>query len=211
LSVYRVQEPALPRTATRRRILDAAYELCYREGFARVGVDAVAAAAGVTKRTLYDHFASKDDLLAAVLDQQHDLALRRIGAWLGPQAADGPAVARRLFEALAAWAARPRWQGSGFSRAAIELAALPGHPARAAARRHKAAVEAALAERLAAAGTPEPAARARELMLLLEGAMALLLIHGERGYAAAAAEAAARLLRTADEPARRRRGRAAPR
>ena len=53
--------------ATRRQILDTAYDLFYRKGFGRVGVDEVAAAAGFTKRTLYRHFRSKDDLLGAVL------------------------------------------------------------------------------------------------------------------------------------------------
>jgi AcrR family transcriptional regulator len=52
---------------TRRLILENAYQLFYRHGFARVAVDAIAARAGVTKRTLYYHFRSKDDLLAAVL------------------------------------------------------------------------------------------------------------------------------------------------
>ena len=49
-------------TDTRERILQAAYELFYAKGFARVGVDAVAEKAGLTKRTLYYHFKSKDDL-----------------------------------------------------------------------------------------------------------------------------------------------------
>src|SRR5271154_186782 len=67
--------------ATRHRILEAAYELFYRKGFVRVGVDAVAAAACVTKRTLYYHFRSKDALLEAVLAFHHELALARIGRW----------------------------------------------------------------------------------------------------------------------------------
>lgn len=49
--------------ATRRRILDAAYELFYRMGFGRVGVDEVAAFAAVTKRTLYYHFRSRTSCL----------------------------------------------------------------------------------------------------------------------------------------------------
>ena len=64
--------------ATRRRILDAAYELFYRKGFGRVGIDEIAASAGITKRTLYYHFPSKDDLLASVLDLHSELALARI-------------------------------------------------------------------------------------------------------------------------------------
>jgi AcrR family transcriptional regulator len=59
----------MPRSAerTRRQILDAAYELFYRKGFSRVGVDEVAAFAGLTKRTFYYHFTSKDELLGSVL------------------------------------------------------------------------------------------------------------------------------------------------
>jgi hypothetical protein len=76
----------------------------------------------------------------------------------------------------------------------MELADLPGHPARVLARRHKRIVEAHLAETLEKAGVASPAQRAREIFLLSEGAMALILIHGDRGYAKAAADAAKRLI-----------------
>jgi len=72
---------------------------------------------------------------------------------------------------------------------------MPGHPARAIARKAKATVEIWLTERLGAARVALPAKRARELMLLVEGAMTLMLIHGDRSYADAAAEAARRLVR----------------
>ena len=67
-----------PASTTRRRILDAAYEQFYRKGFTRVSVDEVAAQAKVTKRTLYYHFKSKDDLLASVLDLHHEMAIARV-------------------------------------------------------------------------------------------------------------------------------------
>jgi AcrR family transcriptional regulator len=69
------------RLATHQRILDAAYTLFYRNGFARVNVDEIAQAANVTKRTLYDHFRSKDELLAEVLQRQNALALQKIEKW----------------------------------------------------------------------------------------------------------------------------------
>ena len=76
----------MPRPAdrTRRRILDAAYDLFYRKGFGRVGVDEIAAVAGVTKRTLYYHFESKDELLASVLALHSELALARIRKYEEP-------------------------------------------------------------------------------------------------------------------------------
>jgi AcrR family transcriptional regulator len=179
---------------TRRRILDAAYELFYQKGFVRVGVDLVAAEAGVTKRTLYYHFASKDALLAAMLAVQHEAALARIRGWGGklPRAV-GPML-DRLFGDLADWAAKPRWQGAGFTRLVMELADLPGHPARAMARRHKAAIENWLAGELARRGLKHAAERARQIALLLEGSMALILIHGDRAYAETAARAAKKLV-----------------
>src|SRR5262245_51986339 len=46
------------------------------------------------------------------------------------------AMINGLFSELAVWADKPRWAGSGFTRLVIELADLPGHPARLIARRH---------------------------------------------------------------------------
>lgn len=66
---------------TRQKIIDAAYTLFYQTGFMRTGVDAVAHAAGITKRTLYQHFGCKDELIGAVLGHQHQMALERIRQW----------------------------------------------------------------------------------------------------------------------------------
>jgi AcrR family transcriptional regulator len=187
----------MPRSAdaTRQRILDAAYAQFYRKGFARVGVDEVAEAAKVTKRTLYYHFDSKDELLAAVLDAQHVLAMNTFRSWADRLEGDADEVVTRLFAELSKWSAKPRFSGSGFTRLAMELADLPGHPARAAAKRHKGLIEAQLAQMLAKSKVGKPAETAREIVLLLEGATNLILIHGDRGYAEAATRAAKALLR----------------
>jgi AcrR family transcriptional regulator len=187
----------MPRSSerTRRRILDAAYVLFRRRGYSRVSMDDIAAATKVTKRTLYYHFDSKDQLLAAVLQAQHELAFAAFRTF-GDQLSGSPdEIVASLFRELAVWSDKPRWAGSGFTRLVIELADLPGHPARVIARRHKALLEAHLADLLSRAGVAEPRARAREIWLLSEGAISLILVHGDRGYAAAAAEAAKRLMR----------------
>ena len=189
---------------TRRRILDAAYELFYRMGFSRVGVDEVAAFARVTKRTLYYHFTSKDELLAAVLALHHELALARVRKHADRYSGGAEEMLTTLFAELARWSAKPGWTGTGFTRLAMELADLPGHPARAVAKRHKAALEAWWTDLLDNAGVPSPGERAREVALLIEGATALVLIHGDRSYAEAAATAAKRLVGEA-VPARSRR------
>jgi len=185
----------LRKDKTRARIVDAAYETFWRSGFGRTSLDAIAQRAAVTKRTLYAHFRSKDDLLAEVLQHYAELARARmeeIGAGLP---ADRDGLTDALFRGLADWHSRqPRWAGSGFTRLAAELADMPGHPARAIAAGHKAWVETWYAQRLVAAGVRQPKRRAREMMLLIEGSMALALIHKDRAYFAAAATAAKRLL-----------------
>ena len=183
------------REETRNRIINAAYESFWRSGFTRTSVDRIAEGAGLTKRTLYSHFRSKDDLLAAVLARYSELAmerLQRIGECL-PANRDG--LIESFFDQLAGWASRtPRWSGSGFTRLVVELGDLPGHPARALAKRAKMTTEAWLAERLSQARVSRPRERACEVMLLMEGAMALMLIHGDRRYIDAAARAARRLV-----------------
>ena len=68
----------MPRSSdpTRKRILEGAYRLFRRQGYSRVTMDGIAATAGLTKRSLYQHFESKDQLLADVLEAQDDLALQ---------------------------------------------------------------------------------------------------------------------------------------
>jgi AcrR family transcriptional regulator len=177
---------------TRLRILDAAYGLFWRRGFLRVSMDEIAVRAGVTKRTLYLHFTSKDAVIAAALARSSELAMARLRGFRRPE--KGKELVESFFAELAEWAAKPTYTGGGFTRAVMELADLRGHPARAIARQHKLAVEAWLAEGLAAGGVAAAGDRAREVMLLMEGAMALMLIHGDRGYAKAASRAAVKLI-----------------
>jgi AcrR family transcriptional regulator len=95
-----------PAGPTRRRILDAAYELFYRKGFSRVGVDEIAAFADITKRSLYYHFKSKDELLEAVFDLQHELAMARIRKYEHRYRGEPDEILGILFSELAKWTAK---------------------------------------------------------------------------------------------------------
>ncbi len=175
---------------TRQQIIDAAYTLFYQSGFIRAGVDAVADAAGITKRTLYQHFNSKDELIEVVLQHQHEMALKRIRKWAETIDGEPDQMVRTLFAKLAKWAAEKNWQGSGFTRAAVEFADLPGHPARKAARRQKKEVETYLVEKFASQGLDDAKQLVREVMLLIEGCQTLALIHNNLDYIDAARHAA---------------------
>jgi AcrR family transcriptional regulator len=187
----------MPRSAekTRKQIIERAYRLFRRHGYRRVTMDDIAAEARLTKRTLYHHFNSKDQLLASVLEAQHHLALSAFRTFGDRLSGSPEAIVEGMFRELAVWADRPRWAGSGFTRLVIELADLPGHPARLIARRHKAQLEQCLADLLDRSGVRKSEQLARAVWLLSEGAISLILVHGNRGYSAAAAEAAKTLVR----------------
>jgi len=187
----------MPRTAqpTRSRIIEAASKLFYSEGIGGVSVDAVAAKAGVTKRTLYYHFRSKDDLVAAYLEGRDQPNLALMAQWYR-EAAGGPSArVEALFQKLAQSARHPKWRGCAFLRTIAELASLPGHPARKVGARHKRAFEAWLAVELAEASAPE--VLARQVVILLDGAFAASLAHRDAAYVEAAGVAARRLVELA--------------
>ena len=168
----------LPRSGdqTRKRIVEGAYKLFRRQGYNRVTMDDIAAEANV-------------------LDAQNNLALQAFRTFGDRLAGSAEAIVEGMFRELAVWADRPRWAGSGFTRLVIELADLPGHPARLIARRHKAQLEDCLAELLERAGVRQARKLARAVWLLSEGAISLILVHGDRGYSSAAADAAKTLVR----------------
>src|SRR5258706_8519792 len=111
----------MPRAAepTRKRILEAAYRLFRRQGYSRVTMDEISATARLTKRTLYHHFESKDRLLADVLAEQHELALRAFRTFGDKLSGSPEAIVAGMFRGLAGWADRPRGGGSGLPRLGI--------------------------------------------------------------------------------------------
>ncbi|WP_193188164.1 TetR/AcrR family transcriptional regulator [Nisaea sediminum] len=178
---------------TKDRIIEAADELFYSGSIRETSVDRIAERAGVTKKTLYYHFRSKDDLVAAYLEARDRPTRERYLAWAGTS---GPMADRvvRMFTALSEHARREDWRGCGFLRAAVELADSQGHPALEVARRHKAGFEAWLAEELEQDGYGSAHELARLLMILLDGAIARMLVNRDPAYAMEAGQAARSLL-----------------
>lgn len=153
----------------RERILAAARELFYRHGIHSVGVDAIAEAAGTNKMTLYRHFGSKDDLVAAYLRQS---AGEADGCWARFEQAhpgDPRAQLRAWLKEMAEHVANADQRGCPLANAAIELPE-KDHPARRVIEEFKVAQRAKLIQLCRAAGLSEPDMLADELHLLLEGA-----------------------------------------
>ena len=170
------------RSSARDRLLTAAAECFYDHGVNGTGIDTITAAAGVAKMSLYNNFASKDDLVLAYLQARHEewLALyrRRLVA-----AGDARQRVGAVFEAYvdhAEMAYHHGFRGCGLLNAAAELPA--GAPGRQLVRRHKEEVEALLAAHLAELdGLPavRVADLAEQLSFLLEGAMARAGLEGD--------------------------------
>jgi AcrR family transcriptional regulator len=181
-----------PRGGARERILDAAACLFYEDGIHAVGVDTIIAESGVAKMTLYRHFPSKDDLIAAYLERSNE----RFWAWLDREMAkarDPRAKLLRAFRALGRQATSPSCRGCGFQNAAAEFPDAT-HPAHKVALAHKRQV----LERFTALGREarlrSPETLAAQLLLLMDGAWVAARMFGPRNPAAKVAEAAEALI-----------------
>ena len=166
------------RGATHARLLDAAADLFYFEGITATGVDKVVARSGVSKPTLYAHFGSKDELVAAVLERRHAERVATLDSWVCAHADSPRGRLLAVFDWLGKWHASDGERGCAFVNAAAEVAN-PANPAREVARRQKRWMREYLAGLAAEAGLPEPARLGADLMLLVDGANARVLVDGD--------------------------------
>lgn len=191
--------PGKPRRRARDALLEAASRRFYADGLAGTGIDTITAEAGVAKKSLYNNFASKADLVTAYLNARHE-------EWMGlyRMRLDSATSARErvlaVFDAYADHADltyENGFRGCGLLNAAAELPA--GDPGRTVVRRHKEEVEALLSQHVTELlpGSPEQAASmARHLAFLLEGSMARAGLEGNDRCIKEARQIAAALVGT---------------
>jgi AcrR family transcriptional regulator len=168
------------------RILAAADRLFYHHGIRAVGVDAVAAEANVSKRTLYNYYATKDDLIAAYLVAR----FRHIAP------SDAPAREQILgyFDHLERAFANSNYRGCPYVNAVCELSD-PKHPAAGIALQFKEQRRQWMRVLLQRLGANDAEALATQLQLLAEGAVSAALVRGDTAPGLArAARAAAEVL-----------------
>ncbi len=177
------------RAATRRRLLKAADELFYTGGIRATGVEAVAQGAGVTKMTLYSHFSSKDELVAAYLAERDARWRQALEEALGRY--DGPKEKLlAVFDSYRKFVVSENLRGCAFVNCSAEFPDRK-HPARRVAREHKTGVRRRLSDLATEAGADDPEALAERLFLLLEGAYVTAAIEGDEGVLGRARDLAA--------------------
>src|ERR1044072_4744677 len=157
------------KSSSRERLLEAAARLTYRDGVG-IGVDALCKAARVSKRSMYQLFESKDELLAASLEERAAAFV----AGLLPAADDGRPPRERIlhvFEQLEAQAGAPEFLGCRYLTVQVELKD-QSHPASQVAHRIKAYPNAFFRPAAGQGGTSAPALLARQLTMIFDGASA---------------------------------------
>lgn len=176
--------PSKSPSAKRDHLLVTAERLFYRDGFRIVGIDTLLAEAGVAKMTLYNHFASKEELIIAVLERRDQWFLQSLAEAIE---AAGRSPTRQLlavFDWHEVWFGSKDFKGCAFLRALSEYPE-PEHAIHQTAWRHKLAVNAVLTRLCTAAEAKSPQVLADTYSMLLDGA--IVAAHATQSTAPAAA------------------------
>lgn len=161
-----------PLTPGGQRVLDAASRLFYERGIHAVGVDTIAEAAGVTKKTLYDRFGSKEALVVSYLQHRDARWRDHLAAHLSRVPEPGPERVLAIFDAAIAWSNENSPKGCSAINARAEIGAgNDDHPVFPEVSRQKVWLLDVFEELCAEAGTPDPRSMAQAMMLLYEGAI----------------------------------------
>ncbi|HVB68959.1 MAG TPA: TetR/AcrR family transcriptional regulator [Acetobacteraceae bacterium] len=191
-------KPAAPAHA---RILSVARELFCRDGIHATGIDRILGAANASKMALYARFGSKEALLRAVLEEEGAEWRARLFATLDAAGGDPLAQLQAVIAALRGWFEGGRFYGCAFMNAVAE------HPKnepwlRDLAAAHHACIRERLAALAAEAGFAEPALLARQILLLMDGAIAALMVTSDPGVLDVAARSLNAILGSAPRAGR---------
>ena len=173
--------------AMQERILETAGRLFYGQGIRAVGVDTIAAEIGISKRTLYNYFPSKDELVVAYLSRH----------CIPPKTSDKPLLEQilHMFDWLERWFASDTFRGCPFVNAIAELGDAT-HPGTKLSVAYKERRRLWVRDALSRLNVADPDALSTQIAILAEGAIIAALVRGDPAMAAAA-KAAARVLLTA--------------
>jgi AcrR family transcriptional regulator len=184
ISRYRMaSSPTKPNM--KERILETADKLFYLKGIRAIGVDTIAAEIGISKRTLYNHFPSKDALISAYLERR----------FVQPRASDASPVDQILgiFDSLERRFSAKDFRGCPFVNAVAELGP-ESKPVRKIAVAFKESRRLWFRDLLVRIGVSNPEGLATQLVLLVDGSIAQDLVRDDPAMARAAKEAAKVLL-----------------
>ena len=183
-------------TPKRDHLIATAFRLFYRDCYHAVGIDTILAEAKLAKMTLYHHFASKEELIVAVLDRRSALVNEKVQTILREA---GPSPRKRLlayFARYEAFFSSKEFNGCPFIRAVAEYPDIHS-PVHQAVIRHKQRDIDTLQELLSGFDLAEPKPVAQQIALLIEGALVSAHTFGNASALAHARHAALALVKAA--------------
>ena len=165
-------------SAPHLRLVGVAREMFCRDGIHATGIDRILSTAGVSKMTLYTRFGSKEALVREVLHQEGAEWRADFFAAVLASSTDPKQQLRGVMAALAPWFEGERFYGCAFMNAVAEHA--KGERwLRELAADHQSQVIGFLTERATEAGYDEPAVLARQIMLVIDGAIVAFMVSGD--------------------------------
>lgn len=174
----------------RDHLVDTALNLFYREGFHATGIDRILSEAGVAKMTLYNHFRSKEDLIVATLQLRDERFREWLMETVEKKAKKPHKRLLALFDAIDEHVAKRDYSGCMFVNAAAEYASRKD-PVHRVAANHKQLLLDYITGLAKDAGAKKSADLARQLLVLMDGAMVSAQVSGA-GEATKAARQVAR-------------------
>ena len=157
------------------RIAALAAEKFHEHGITATGVDELSRAAGISKRTLYQRFGSKDGLIVAAYESLDLPVFQMLTGPVEARTDDPREQLEGFFVQLEALVRSPQFRGCPFTNATAELAD-PRHPAHRVVRRHKERIRRWILARAKAAGAANPEELSRRLLLLFAGVQAQAML-----------------------------------
>jgi AcrR family transcriptional regulator len=188
----------MPASEKRDQLVDTALALFNRDGYHATGIDTILAEAGVAKMTLYRHFSSKDELIAAALQRRSSQVRAFVEGWIERHAETPQQRVLAYFDALGEWFAGRAFPGQPFRgcmflNAAAEFTRLED-PLRALAADSKRQLRAWLHREVSRGGFSRPGALADQLLVLSQGAIVVAQALSDPRAARTARRAAEALL-----------------
>ncbi len=186
----------LPQLSKRDQLIQTAVKLFAKNGFHATGVDTIAAESGVTKRTLYAHFRSKEELVLAAL-QQYDGMFRNEFMRRVEETAKTPrAKLLAVFDVAEHRVKQNNFYGCMFINAIGEYSE-NDTPIRKECKEYKDLMRGYIRDLCEQAGASDPKELAEEMSLLLEGAIVTAQVSQNLSAAKIAKRAAKTLIEKA--------------
>ncbi len=180
---------------TREKILATAEQLIYRNGIHATGMDLLVRTSGVARKSIYRHFATKDEVAAAALNAR-DVRWMQWFRSESDRADSAQARILNMFAVLKGWFESEGFCGCAFINTAGEIGD-PNDPIRLIARLHKQKLFDYTLELTEQLNIEQPSALAKQLLILMEGAITTARVMGDYSAADSARDVAQLLLKQA--------------